>query len=442
MKLTCDSSGTLGRDGIEAVANGSRSAIAAAAGASTLPSAGFSSATGGHYRVPTPTEQTPSPRKGMPNGVGGGVFAFGVDSPDSSGPDKRDDHGYFEASGGGSKRAGGCGGNLGTGYEQGQGVSPARRWRSEDVGGGESDDEVEGGGVDAGFREEMDVFASSLRRDFERKLMVTARDGLAAACERERSAGRLRLEAQRRHSSEEILHLEGEGRRLEAEVARLRSANTALEGKAEVFAERLSALHARTHGGSHLARCLCAWRGEAVRMRAERSKNVTAGDHARRKLMSRTLGAWRGETRQRINSRGRKEADLKLHAISKEIIGRYETELSSTRAALDDAISQIALEKARQREMEEGMRRTLLRGMSAMNMEAMRLMTEASRDAGEDEFGLSGTTGTTGTRYSAGGTDAPSFGARAAAGAAHHSRLSEEWPRPLTPPRPAVPSSR
>ncbi|CAM9175074.1 unnamed protein product [Ectocarpus fasciculatus] len=158
--------------------------------------------------------------------------------------------------------------------------------------------------------------------------------------------------------------------------------------------------------------------------------------------MSRTLSAWRGETRQRINSRGRKEADLKLHAISKEIIGRYETELSSTRAALDDAISQIALEKARQREMEEGMRRTLLRGMSAMNMEAMRLMTEA-RDAGEDEFGLSGMTATTGTRYSAGGTDAPSFGARPAAGAAHHSsRLSEEWPRPLTPPRPAVPSSR
>lgn len=37
----------------------------------------------------------------------------------------------------------------------------------------------------------------------------------------------------------------------------------------------------------------------------------------------------------------------------------------------------IRQEKARQREMEEGMRRTLLRGMSAMNMEAMRLMTEA-----------------------------------------------------------------
>lgn len=34
-------------------------------------------------------------------------------------------------------------------------------------------------------------------------------------------------------------------------------------------------------------------------------------------------------------------------------------------------------EKARQRETEEGMRRTLLRGMSAMNMEAMRVITGA-----------------------------------------------------------------
>ncbi|CAM9811510.1 unnamed protein product [Scytosiphon promiscuus] len=172
-------------------------------------------------------------------------------------------------------------------------------------------------------------------------------------------------------------------------------------------------------------------------MRAERAKNASAGDHARRKLISRTLNAWREEARLRIDGRGRKAADLKLHAISKEIVGRYEAELSRTRAALDEAMSQIALEKARQREMEEGMRRTLLRGMSAMNMEAMRLMTEASRDAGEEDFGVSGTT--TGTRYSAAGTD-PSFVPRENGG--RHHRLSEEWPRPLTPPRPAVPSSR
>ncbi|CAM9868394.1 unnamed protein product [Ectocarpus fasciculatus] len=221
MKWTSDNSGMLGRGGSEVVASGSRSAIAA--GASTLPSAGFSSAAGSHYRVPTPTEQTPSPRKGMPNS-GGGVFAFGADSPDSIGDDKRDNHEYFGASGGGLTSATCGGGNLGTGYEQGQGaISPAARgWRSEDAGGGESDDEVEGGGVDAGFREELDVFASSLRKEFELKLMVTARDGLAAACERERSEGRLRLEAQRRHSSEEILHLETERRRLKAEVAGLR----------------------------------------------------------------------------------------------------------------------------------------------------------------------------------------------------------------------------
>lgn len=40
--------------------------------------------------------------------------------------------------------------------------------------------------------------------------------------------------------------------------------------------------------------------------------------------MSRSLNAWRVEARLRINSRGRKEADQKLHAISKEIIGERE----------------------------------------------------------------------------------------------------------------------
>ena len=41
----------------------------------------------------------------------------------------------------------------------------------------------------------------------------------------------------------------------------------------------------------------------------------------RRKLISRSLNAWREEARLRINSRGRKAADMKLHAVSKEIIG-------------------------------------------------------------------------------------------------------------------------
>lgn len=56
-----------------------------------------------------------------------------------------------------------------------------------------------------------------------RQILVTARDGLKAACERERTAGRLRLEAYKRQSGEEIMHLEGEQRRLRAGVARLQT---------------------------------------------------------------------------------------------------------------------------------------------------------------------------------------------------------------------------
>lgn len=59
------------------------------------------------------------------------------------------------------------------------------------------------------------------------------------------------------------------------------SANESLVTKAGVLGERLAALHARTSSGSCVAHCLCAWRGEAARMKAERSKNTMAGDHAR-----------------------------------------------------------------------------------------------------------------------------------------------------------------
>ena len=61
----------------------------------------------------------------------------------------------------------------------------------------------------------------------------------------------------------------------------LHSGNAALAAKAEVLGDRLAALHARTSSGSCVARCLCAWRGETARIKVERLKNATAGDHAR-----------------------------------------------------------------------------------------------------------------------------------------------------------------
>lgn len=59
--------------------------------------------------------------------------------------------------------------------------------------------------------------------------------------------------------------------------------NEALAAKAELLGERLAEKHARTSAESCVARCLRAWRGEAARVRAERSKNVAAQDHARYK---------------------------------------------------------------------------------------------------------------------------------------------------------------
>ncbi|CAN0283317.1 unnamed protein product [Ascophyllum nodosum] len=283
------------------------------------------------------------------------------------------------------------------------------------------------------LRKQLEALSNTLRREFELKLLPMATEGAEALSRRAARVGRLRLEAQLNESAWETRQLEEESSRLRQQIAGLQVANAGLAVRADVLAERLSALRARTSKSSAVARCLSAWRANATRCRKERARNVAAGEHARLKLTTRTFRAWKLETRRAGNLRSKKAADLKLHAVSKEIVERYEAELSATRAALDEANNQIALEKARQREMEEGMRRTLARGMSAMNMEAMQLLTE-TREAGSELLGYTGPSA--GTRVSILTTAAVSRPGSA------RQRMPEECPRPMAPPRPTVPSSR
>lgn len=136
----------------------------------------FSSA----HRIPTPTEQTPSPRRqnlsnSNPNSNsngGGGGFAFGFVPSNghhniSSNSNAGDRHQRRAANAGG-------GGGGKTRQGEGSGCSPPSWWRGSERGTGEVDDEVEGegrgGGGPAAFGEELEVFSSALRKDFEVKV--------------------------------------------------------------------------------------------------------------------------------------------------------------------------------------------------------------------------------------------------------------------------------
>ena len=75
----------------------------------------------------------------------------------------------------------------------------------------------------------------------------------------------------------------------------------------------------------------------------------------------------------------KKKGDAKLNAITREIISRYESELVQLRSELMSAHEEINRGKALRQQLEDRMRRTLLQGMTAMNMETLTLFNEVAK---------------------------------------------------------------
>lgn len=171
--------------------------LAGCSGVDAASASVFSSGAPAH-RLPTPTEQTPSPYRSSigvsaNDGGGGGGGALGFAVLPSNGHNKDNDEDNDDGddlrkatAGGGTGAVGGGGGSYGGGGnkelpsgEEGSGFPPG--WRFLERGEGEEsggEDVVGGGGgrggeaglADSSFREELDVFSSSLRRDFELKV--------------------------------------------------------------------------------------------------------------------------------------------------------------------------------------------------------------------------------------------------------------------------------
>lgn len=74
----------------------------------------------------------------------------------------------------------------------------------------------------------------------------------------------------------------------------------------------------------------------------------------------------------------KKRNEMKLETITKEIISRYETELQNIRGNLLEAQEEIAEDHTTRQNLENKMRRTLLQGMTAMNMQTLNIFNEAS----------------------------------------------------------------
>jgi centrosomal protein POC5 len=95
--------------------------------------------------------------------------------------------------------------------------------------------------------------------------------------------------------------------------------------------------------------------------------------------MAKSMQMWVKATSETKAERENAMHDAKLETVTREIITRYEAELEKLRSGIKAAHEEIARGHVQRQQLEEKMRRTFLKGMTAMNMEALELFNKAAQ---------------------------------------------------------------
>ena len=78
------------------------------------------------------------------------------------------------------------------------------------------------------------------------------------------------------------------------------------------------------------------------------------------------------------SARAQARADQKLKNVTNEIVGRYESELDKLRSRITLLQDEVVDGRRRRKILEDELRRTLLKGMVTMNMEALSIFSSAA----------------------------------------------------------------
>ena len=143
-------------------------------------------------------------------------------------------------------------------------------------------------------------------------------------------------------------------------------------------------------GSISVRKIFTVWFKYSMMMKSERQLSHVADRVAKRRLAARVLTAWDRVARGYSRNKLERAAERKLETVTKEIINRYETEVQKLRSQIG-LLQQEILDGHRRRQiLEDELRRTLLKGMAAMNMEALSIFSTAAATDNAAAAGLTG----------------------------------------------------
>ena len=155
----------------------------------------------------------------------------------------------------------------------------------------------------------------------------------------------------------------------------------------QVQAERHAKM-AVTRGafGPSLLNIIKKWNAYSKEKKVEKKTDNIAMLWSKKHKTQKMFQAWVHFTLDSKKERTGEMHDAKLETVTREIITRYESELAKLRVNLKEAHQEIARGHVQRNQLEEKMRRTFLKGMTAMNMEALQLFNQAAVNNTEKSF--------------------------------------------------------
>ena len=121
-----------------------------------------------------------------------------------------------------------------------------------------------------------------------------------------------------------------------------------------------------------------SWVRVTATEKADRLLTHVAVALCKRNVKARCLGAWHRYVHGSHSARAQARAEQKLKSVTSEIVGRYEAELEKLRARVTLLQDEVVDGRRRRKILEDELRRTLLKGMVTMNMEALSIFSSAA----------------------------------------------------------------
>ena len=115
-------------------------------------------------------------------------------------------------------------------------------------------------------------------------------------------------------------------------------------------------------------------------MKQTRKLEKMAAKWVRKNRLIKCMGIWVHNANESRKEKDDAMHNAKLETVTREIITRYENELEKLRTGMKEAHVEIARGHVQRQQLEEKMRRTFLKGMTAMNMEALELFNKAAQN--------------------------------------------------------------